>query len=233
MGGAAGGLAAFGVALAALNQKAEGAIQFFEPPGGSFTDGPSMSYASVSFNPVMGNINTSGEDIEIASCSGYLFGSEFSDPCVGDFSYIQFAADPDEAIAFLSAMDTLDGDYPYWTSGSFLPFSGSMGFMPGSFPMDDTPFYIGYRFKLPGMDYGDYHYGYAQLSYFYDDGFQAVTLYNFAYEDIANQGIAVSAIPEPGLVGAIMGLVVCGLVGYKRLRKKWAPARAAEALAGE
>lgn len=128
--------------------------------------------------------------------SPYNVGNKFVSTVNGDEPRIYAVGDT------VSALDTFDVGANY--GGGVL----------------DVPFYVGFSFEIENNT----HYGWALFEFVESGGNHLQVLHEFAYESEAGKAITVGAIPEPGEVAAVAGLVAGSVAALAARRRRKAAA---------
>lgn len=195
----------FGLALAALNQ-ANASVVYTQFGEDGFSSDPGRFSSGVSFNPMTGDVGEAFEvnpALNVGGCFGSMIVSGFNTLNTA-FERTDMVVNSSDRVRFLTLGTMIDDD-----SSSWLEVIDSLNFEgatiadtigdPGSYPFDGTPVYFGFRFQLDEMNADEFHYGYAQISGFYDADTEdsSFTVFEMAYNSTINEGIEVGAIPEP------------------------------------
>ena len=114
-----------------------------------------------------------------------------------------------DVVLNLTLLSLVDGGSTFASGGSAS--TTHMGAAPGQFQAN-VPGYVGFQFSLAPA--GPTYYGWAEITT-NDTGGPGV-IHQWAYENVANTGILVGTVPEPG--GAVLLLVTIAGMALRRKR---------------
>jgi hypothetical protein len=203
--------AGIATALTFLAQEAEAAIVPFIPSSSPFT-GTGSPYERITFNPM-----TSEVAIGYYGCANNHLNTLYSCANTGGGRF--------EKSVFweLNSRDGQEGvnqsantSFAYGAQFTTANLHSGTNFAVMNTPIDGTHFYLGFGFRPEGST-GAYNLGWVELSHIPE---AKLSVYQWAYESVPGDSIAMGVVPEPATSALIVGVAAASCLAARRYKAK-------------
>lgn len=223
------------LALICAHQPASGALVFVDlsavpayqsqstPPPSPPAGGVNVSSLTVSISNILAGSGTYSLDLTVSDAlgsSGLVEKAVRLDSRLNDIELI-FSEGPPEHATALAPGTVVDASSDWYTTSDKTMLLTRHLVILGSTTdqgqwTDGQEHFAGFRF----VDGSSYYYGFIGLTVATFDSIPTLSISGYAYETTPNQGVTVSAIPEPATTAVLFAACGFALAASRRIRRR-------------